>query len=125
VRGSLGFEPHVMFDGPVDNVSTDDLLNDVTAVLREALTNVGKHAGATTTDVLVDARGHEFRLLIRDNGRGMGDVSRASGLGNMRARAEARSGQLAVQVPADGVGTAVEWRVPLPRAGGDGPPAVP
>jgi signal transduction histidine kinase len=119
VRSTLGFEPHVVFDGPVDNLATGDLLNDVTAVVREALSNVAKHAEATATDVVVEARAHQLRVLVNDNGRGLSEVTRSSGLSNMQARAESRSGELVVGVPADGVGTSVEWRVPLPRSGGD------
>lgn len=121
VRSNLGFEPHVVFDGPVDNLSTQDLLNDVTAVLREALTNVAKHADASAAEVLVEASRAEFRVVVSDNGQGIEDVNRASGLGNMRIRAEARSGALVIGVPPNGAGTAVEWRVPLPRRNGEGP----
>ena len=118
-RSSLGFEPHVAFDGPIDNLSTQDLLNDVTAVVREGLTNVAKHAEATRTEVAVEVRGGELHVLISDNGRGMGTVTRASGLGNMRTRAEARSGALVVRAPSEGAGTSLEWRVPLPRRAAD------
>ncbi|GAB7006654.1 two-component system sensor histidine kinase [Nocardioides sp. AN3] len=117
VRSTLGFEPHVVFDGPVDSLTTADLLNDVTAVVREALSNVAKHADATAIDVLVEARGHQLRVLVSDNGRGLGEITRSSGLGNMQTRAESRSGELVLGVPAAGVGTSVEWRVPLPRSG--------
>jgi signal transduction histidine kinase len=115
VRSSLGFEPHVVFDGPVDNVSTDDLLNDVTAVLREALTNVAKHAAATAAAVRVTAAGGDLTLLVSDNGRGIGEPRRSSGLANLRTRAQARAGTLVVAPAPDRSGTTLEWRVPVPR----------
>ena len=43
---SLGFDPTVAFDGPIDAAVPDDLGDDVTTVLREALSNVSRHAGA-------------------------------------------------------------------------------
>jgi signal transduction histidine kinase len=118
VRGSLGFEPHVVFEGPVDNTVTGSLLNDVTAVVREALTNIAKHAGASTAQVSVDVRDGELRVLVSDDGRGLGTVTRSSGLGNMRVRAESRAGTLDVRPLHEASGTCVEWRVPLPVPGG-------
>ncbi len=44
LRPVLGLLPQVSFSGPVDTVVTDSLVEEVLAVLREALTNVGKHA---------------------------------------------------------------------------------
>ena len=117
VRTALGFDPQVVFGGPVDNLATDDLLNDVTAVLREALTNVAKHSAATSAAVRVTAAGGDLRLVVDDNGRGIGDPHRSSGLANMRNRAEARAGTLAVGSAAGGSGTTLEWRVPVPRSG--------
>ena len=43
----LGFEPEVGFEGPVDTVAGDGLVDDVVAVVREALTNVVRHARAS------------------------------------------------------------------------------
>ena len=121
-RRSLGFEPHVVFDGLLDNLATPELVNDVTAVVREALTNVARHADASATDVRIEAGPSELRIVVSDNGQGIRQVSRASGLENMRARAEARAGTLVVAAPPEGGGTALEWRVPLPRRSGDATP---
>ena len=44
LRPVLGLLPQVSFSGPVDTVVTGSLAEEVLAVLREALTNVGKHA---------------------------------------------------------------------------------
>jgi signal transduction histidine kinase len=40
-------------------------------VLQEALTNVHRHSGATTADILLMAEGRQVILEIRDNGHGM------------------------------------------------------
>ena len=52
-------------------------------------------------------------VLVRDNGRGIQETSRRSGLANMADRAEQLGGELRV-APADGGGTELEWRVPCP-----------
>jgi glucose-6-phosphate-specific signal transduction histidine kinase len=51
-------------------------------------------------------------LVVRDDGSGIGDTSRRSGLANLRHRAEAHGGQLRTE-RAEGGGTRLEWRVPL------------
>jgi signal transduction histidine kinase len=63
-------------------------------------------------------------VLVRDNGRGIQDIGRRSGLANMADRAEKLGGQLRVS-PADGGGTELEWEVPVPLeqpAAADGGP---
>ena len=66
---------------------------ELLAITREALSNVARHASATTCSVRLAANGEELRLEITDDGRGF-DVDRAParghhGLANMRTRAEA------------------------------------
>ena len=39
-------------------------------VLQEAITNIGRHAGATRVGVLLEARDEEVRMIIEDDGRG-------------------------------------------------------
>ncbi len=67
-------------------------------LVQEGITNIVKHAEATTVELslMVDDRG--TRLLLRDNGRGF-DISQTStgfGLQGMRERAQAIGGQLTV-----------------------------
>jgi signal transduction histidine kinase len=112
-RASLGFDPQLAFEGPVDTVTIEDLINDVTAVVREALSNVARHAGATRVEVLVRARGDDISLRVRDNGRGIGQVERSSGLANIRRRADDRRGSMLLGSGEDGTGTVLEWRIPL------------
>ena len=97
----------------MDSVSGSDLASDVTAVVREVLTNVAKHAGATRVDARVEATCDRLTIHVEDNGDGIGTASRRSGLGNLRSRAEQRGGQLTLGTKDDGTGTVVTWSVPL------------
>lgn len=107
----LGFRPDLTIDGPVDFGVDDDLIDDCIAVLREALTNVARHAAATrvAVSIVVSARGVELR--VDDDGRGLGGSSRRSGLANLRKRAEHRAGTLSIESGPSG-GTSVLWAVP-------------
>jgi len=112
--GALGFDPHVVFDGPVDSLG-DELATELLAVLREALTNVGRHAAATrvAVEVAVDS---DVVVRVVDDGRGLPDERRSSGRGipNMETRAWRLGGTVLVaSAPDSRSGTAVEWRVPV------------
>ena len=48
---ALGFTPRVGFNGPLDTVVQPDLVADVRAVVREALTNTAKYAHASAVEV--------------------------------------------------------------------------
>jgi PAS domain S-box-containing protein len=115
---SLGHEPVVHFDGPVDTLVSPDVADHVLAVLREALTNVARHARATATRVDLSA-GDEVMVRVADNGIGIGTPQRTSGIRNMAERAEALGGRLDVDQPPTG-GTQLVWRAPLVLPAGDG-----
>lgn len=64
-------------------------------VLREAVTNILRHAGATSCRLEVATEGHRTVLRVEDNGRG--DIKReGNGLRGMRERVEALGGQLEI-----------------------------
>jgi signal transduction histidine kinase len=50
---------------------------------------------------------------VSDDGRGMGDSERRSGLDNMRRRAEDRDGSMALAEIPDLGGTTLVWSVPI------------
>lgn len=111
---TLGFEPRVRLDGAIDSIVPDEAAEHILSVLREALSNVARHAKATRVDVLVDVDDH-VQLRVTDDGVGpSGESSGGFGLRNMRSRAETLGGQLSLE-PAVGGGTRLEWRVPLSR----------
>jgi signal transduction histidine kinase len=117
----LGLAPALRLGSGLDSRASGELSEQVIAVLREALSNAARHAAATRVDVTVDTDdAGVLTVLVRDNGRGIGETSRRSGLANLADRAEQLGGKLRVS-PADGGGTELEWKVPVPAEA----PAVP
>ncbi len=112
ITPALAFEPTVRFEGPVDTLVSGTLIGDVEAVVREAMTNVAKHAQATAVEVTVAANGSSLSVSVRDNGIGIGDPGRASGLQNLRARARKHRGGLVVHSGESG-GTELQWTAQL------------
>lgn len=107
---TLGFTPSLRFDGLVDTTVDDAIADQLLAVLREALSNVVKHARATRVSVSVSAH-DELRLRVSDNGVGLSPDGRRSGLTNMAVRAEQLGGRLAIDDAQPG--TQLCWTVPL------------
>ena len=118
IASGLQKSPTVAFTGPVDLVVAGGLADDVVAVTREALSNVAKHANAEQTGVTLDVGDGMIHLVISDNGGGITDTSRRSGLANIEARAIARGGSFVVDSSADG--TRLDWSVPIDSSDEDG-----
>lgn len=109
----FGFDCRASFDGDVDGPEALALAEQVVATLREALSNVARHAKASNAEVHLALDGDELVLEVRDDGVGMHpSVARRSGLANMARRAEALGGTFTVGAGALS-GTAITWRVPL------------
>jgi len=108
----LGFDPRVLFDGPVDTSTDERAAGELVAVLREALSNVARHAHASRVDVEVVVD-DGICLRVSDDGKGppTEGMTLGSGLRNMEARAVALGGQMTVRSGELG-GTCLEWRVP-------------
>jgi two-component system, NarL family, sensor histidine kinase UhpB len=87
-------------------------------VLQEALTNVVRHAGATTVGVELCAEGKEIVLRVDDNGRGVStpDTRKptAFGVRGMEERLRALGGSLMLTTGAGG-GARLVARLPAPR----------
>jgi signal transduction histidine kinase len=111
---SLGFAPAVRLDGLLDIVVDEVTGDHLVAVLREALSNVTRHARASRADVSV-AAGADLALRVTDDGVGIGETGRRSGLANMADRATSLGGSFVVRAGEQG-GTSLEWRVPLKPA---------
>lgn len=103
-RSSLGFAPSILvtLDGQqLEELDTADensteidarlgehLGDDIVAVVREGLSNVARHAAATSATVTIDIAPRTVRVTVADDGRGPDpDIDRRSGLANLSARA--------------------------------------
>ena len=110
---TLGFEPRVQFDGPIDSLLDESLAQHVLAVLQEALSNITRHANASKVDVSMVIVDGLLVVAIADDGVGMRDgASGGRGLDNLRARASRVGGDVDWDQPSTG-GTVVRWRAPL------------
>jgi signal transduction histidine kinase len=107
---SLGFAPSVRLDGLLDIAVSDELAEQMLAVLQEALSNVARHARAQRAGVTVEVDDY-LSLRVEDDGIGIRPGVRRSGLNNMNDRALALGGRFEVTSP--GRGTLLSWRVPL------------
>lgn len=120
VSPMIGCEPQIRFAGPLDAVVPEPVVDDLVAVLREALTNAARHAHASRVDVDVATTTSELSLKVTDDGVGIGDTQRRSGLANLRQRAEQHGGSLILSEPAPrqpalkSEGTHLRWTIPLP-----------
>ena len=110
--GALGFEPRCFFDGPVDSALRDDLAAELLATLREALSNVSRHAKATCVEVELIVT-DQVVLRVIDDGIGPPALNtpRGHGLKNMESRALHFGGQFELTA-ASPKGSVLEWLVP-------------
>ena len=112
---ALGFEPVVRFDGPIDNSVDDTVAEHLFAVLREALSNVARHAEATAVNIEINARDERLELIVEDNGAAGFDAGPGGrGIENMRERASRLGGSMSIE-PRDRQGTRLTWQVCLVR----------
>ncbi|MEW2582936.1 sensor histidine kinase [Streptomyces virginiae] len=111
---SLGFAPALRMEGLIDTDVPPTVADEALAVLGEALTNVARHARATRAEVSIVAADGNLTVTVTDDGIGLPEGGRRSGLRNLAERAEKLGGQMDVGPQAEGErGTRLEWRVPL------------
>lgn len=130
-RTGLGFAPSlvVTLDGRVlsDDGLDEDLLDervdaattdDVVAVVREGLANAARHAHAASVAVRVDVVGRgpvgRVQVEVLDDGVGIpARRDRASGTGNLAARARQHGGTFSIGAAPTARGTLLTWQAPL------------
>ncbi|MFH0245311.1 GAF domain-containing protein [Streptomyces sp. HK10] len=113
--GNLGFTPALRMEGLVDTDVPPAVADHVVAVLAEALSNVARHARAAVAEVSLVVRGGSLTATVADDGVGIPEGGRRSGLVNLAERAEKLGGELLVERPPSG-GSRLVWRVPLDGA---------
>ena len=104
---ALRFDPAVRFSGLLDTLP-DRLGDDLLAVMREALSNIARHARAHSAEIDLTAHDDRVTLTVRDDGVGVSDTTRRSGLANMRRRAQHHGGDFVLE-PGPGGGTLLTW----------------
>ncbi|MEV5646702.1 GAF domain-containing protein [Nocardia sp. NPDC052254] len=103
--------------GPLSVVNSE-LADHAEAVVREAVSNVVRYAGATTLDVEI-AVDDDLAILVTDDGCGVGADITPSGLSNLAQRAHSLGGRFEMGPAAtasedsDRPGTRLFWSVPL------------
>jgi PAS domain S-box-containing protein len=89
-------------------------------IFQETLTNVMRHAGATTVEARLEREGGKLVLQIHDNGRGFdpeaAKASKSLGLVGMQERALLINSEFRIDA-APGAGTTVTLRIPTPLGG--------
>lgn len=113
---SLGFEARVRFDGPIEAIA-DEIAEHLLPVLREALSNIVRHAEAHSVQISLRS-GSEVVLTVTDDGVGAESnrswgttASDGNGLRNMAERAKELGGTFDMSAPTNG-GSTVCWRLP-------------
>jgi signal transduction histidine kinase len=109
---ALGFVPSLRFEGLIDTTVPAWLSDQVVAVLREALSNAARHARAAQVEVKLSVTADDLTLLVEDDGIGLAEGGRRSGLRNMEVRAATHGGRLVLR-SGQVAGTHLEWAVPL------------
>ena len=98
MKSSLGDASRITFQGAVDNAISQRVADRLSAELREALTNVGKHAEATSYIVTIRVA-EDVSLEVHDNGIGI-ELPPALGAGlglvNLRSRGEIPAGSFGI-----------------------------
>jgi signal transduction histidine kinase len=106
-----GIAPSMRISGPLDSLVPPETGAHAVAVVREAVSNVVRHAAAATVTVTVDA-GEDLLIEVVDDGVGIDPAAARSGLRNLEQRARECGGELGV-VAVPSQGTRLSWRVPL------------
>jgi len=88
-----------------------------TRILREAVSNIIKHSGASHCKVRTRVGENDFGLMVQDNGKGIpmeldGRLDRGHGMSSMKHRAKQLQGQCLVE-SGPGYGTVIRVTLPL------------
>ncbi len=131
---ALGFKPSVSFIGPVESLVGEKTGRQLLAALREMLSNAARHARASRVGVEVDSTVHldddgrpvggdpesldrggrpGVLLTVTDDGVGIPEGGRRSGLRNLTRRAEALGGDAWHEPGPYARGTRVRWTARL------------
>lgn len=109
---TLGFAPSLTIEGSLDGLAAD-FEADLIAVVREGLSNVARHAQASSASVRVTSA-DTVQVEVADDGVGVAPTGVRSGLANLRKRAESHGGSLTLKARTPR-GTTLVWEAPPDR----------
>lgn len=109
--------PTVSIDRAVDDDRWRPVHNDLVAALRECLSNVARHAQASTVAVSIVCTDEMLELIVDDDGVGVAEVrpSVGSGLTNLATRSEQHGGTFVLE-PLPRTGSRARWSIPAPKS---------
>jgi len=108
---ATGIDPRLQFEGPIDTLDPS-IADELVPTLREALSNVAKHAKAHHVRVVLTTDSDVVALTVTDDGVGVsGEVFGGNGLVNLAERARQLGGS-AELVPVTAGGSEFRWTVP-------------
>lgn len=114
----------VRYDDELSSVPSAATQLALYRIVQESLTNIGRHAQATTVSIALQEVGDDYVLTVADDGRGIPGADSArtpvdggKGMIGMRERAELLGGRFATSETAGG-GLTVVARIPHPRSEG-------
>ncbi len=94
-------EMEFVFEGDVDSLRVPPLVENVLSMcLKEAVTNIVKHSGATKCEIAFHQNFKEVHLIVRDNGQGITKkqaLKTGNGLKGMRERLEFINGTFKIE----------------------------
>jgi PAS domain S-box-containing protein len=113
----LGHRPRLTITGPIEELP-DYLIDEVSVVIHEAVTNVAKHANATNTEITITLDTSRLTVTIADDGDGPPTARPAGptghGVANLLTRANHLNGTCTLE-PNQAGGLTVTWTIPYPR----------
>jgi len=119
IGSNASIETRVQFDGPIETLD-DEVAEHLVPVVREALSNAAKHAGADNVRVSLVV-GDEVTVTVTDDGVGVsGEVVGGHGLDNLRERAAGLGGSMTFR-PGEHGGSELRWSVPAVACSGTSP----
>lgn len=110
-RALLGSSGVELTTPRLDSALPPEVENSVAMIVREAVTNIHRHAGARHAAIEIRSDAGSVVLVVRDDGKG-GIVRRGNGLSGIGERVSQLAGTLEIK-SAPGKGTVVSARLPL------------
>lgn len=107
----LGYPPTLELSGEFADIPAERA-DHIRAALREALSNVVRHSGASETRVTLTRDAEGVKLRVRDNGSGVPQGVATRGLRHLAERADAAGGRFFLN-SSPSLGTLVAFDLPL------------